>query len=97
MPVYFSQCWSICIALSHIDFQIQVMFFPSDNEWKTRYENQTELNQQLQKQILVLQDKVDEATKTYKESKSTKGIGTLSISDRDKMDAILQAISNSFS
>ena len=38
------------------------------NEWKTRYETQVELNQQLEKQIIVLQDKIDEAKRTLKES-----------------------------
>ncbi|NWW77329.1 CC169 protein, partial [Climacteris rufus] len=30
-----------------------------DNEWKTRYETQVELNKQLEKQINILQDKVE--------------------------------------
>ena len=39
------------------------------NEWKTRYDTQCEMNQQLAKQCLVLQDKVEESKKTVKESK----------------------------
>ena len=42
----------------------------SDNEWKTRYETQSELNQQLEKQILLLQDKVEEARRMFKEGES---------------------------
>ncbi|NXD95623.1 CC169 protein, partial [Chaetorhynchus papuensis] len=30
-----------------------------DNEWKTRYETQVELNKQLEKQINILRDKVE--------------------------------------
>ncbi|NXH30106.1 CC169 protein, partial [Myiagra hebetior] len=30
-----------------------------DNEWKTRYETQVELNKQLERQINILQDKVE--------------------------------------
>ncbi|XP_064637740.1 coiled-coil domain-containing protein 169-like isoform X2 [Lineus longissimus] len=33
------------------------------NEWKTRFETQLEMNQQLDKQILLLQDKIDMAKK----------------------------------
>ncbi|RUS85030.1 hypothetical protein EGW08_007214 [Elysia chlorotica] len=39
------------------------------NEWKTRYETQTEMNQQLEKQILMLQDKVEDARRNLKEGK----------------------------
>ena len=46
------------------------MPLPPDNEWKTRHENQAELNQQLNKQILILQEKLEQAQKTFKESKS---------------------------
>ncbi|XP_013388888.1 coiled-coil domain-containing protein 169-like [Lingula anatina] len=42
------------------------------NEWKTRYETQVEMNQQLEKQVLVLQEKADEARKTLKEGKTAK-------------------------
>ncbi|GFR64587.1 coiled-coil domain-containing protein 169-like [Elysia marginata] len=38
------------------------------NEWKTRYETQTEMNQQLEKQILMLQDKVEDARRNLKEA-----------------------------
>ncbi|KAK3785512.1 hypothetical protein RRG08_048646 [Elysia crispata] len=38
------------------------------NEWKTRYETQTEMNQQLDKQILMLQDKVEDARRNLKEA-----------------------------
>ncbi len=37
------------------------------NEWKTRFETQVEMNQQLEKQIILLQDKVEEARKNLKE------------------------------
>ena len=45
-----------------------VLIIFKGNEWKTRYETQVELNQQLEKQIIVLQDKIDEAKRTLKES-----------------------------
>uniref|UniRef100_A0A2C9KRX4 Uncharacterized protein n=1 Tax=Biomphalaria glabrata TaxID=6526 RepID=A0A2C9KRX4_BIOGL len=38
------------------------------NEWKTRFETQTEMNQQLEKQILMLQEKVEEAKRNLKEA-----------------------------
>ena len=41
----------------------------SDSEWKTRYETQLEMNQQLSKQSLLLQNKVEEARRSFKESK----------------------------
>nr|XP_022321993.1 uncharacterized protein LOC111123743 isoform X2 [Crassostrea virginica] len=37
------------------------------NEWKTRYETQTEINEQLERQILVLQNKVQEAKANLKD------------------------------
>ncbi|XP_077984207.1 coiled-coil domain-containing protein 169-like isoform X2 [Glandiceps talaboti] len=36
------------------------------NEWKTRFETQEELNQQLEKQILMFREKVDEAKRNAK-------------------------------
>ena len=42
----------------------------ADNEWKTRYETQVEMNQQLEKQSILLQDKIVDARGTVKESKS---------------------------
>ncbi|KAL5012890.1 hypothetical protein ScPMuIL_011441 [Solemya velum] len=38
------------------------------NEWKTRYETQDEINEQLERQILVLQNKVEEAKKNLKDA-----------------------------
>ncbi|CAL1544406.1 unnamed protein product, partial [Lymnaea stagnalis] len=38
-----------------------------NNEWKTRFETQTEMNQQLEKQILMLQEKVEDAKRNLKE------------------------------
>ena len=40
------------------------------NEWKTRYESQCEMNQQLEKQIIVLSDKVEDSRRTLKDSTS---------------------------
>ncbi|XP_074654582.1 coiled-coil domain-containing protein 169-like isoform X1 [Tubulanus polymorphus] len=40
------------------------------NEWKTRYEMQLEINQQLQKQIFLLQDKIEQAKKASKDINS---------------------------
>ena len=40
------------------------------NEWKTRYESQTEMNNQLERQILRLQDKIDEHSRTLSDSES---------------------------
>lgn len=37
------------------------------NEWKTRYETQTEINEQLERQILNLQNKVQEAKSNLKD------------------------------
>nr|XP_022322007.1 coiled-coil domain-containing protein 169-like isoform X16 [Crassostrea virginica] len=39
------------------------------NEWKTRYETQTEINEQLERQILVLQNKVQEAKANLKDAR----------------------------
>ncbi|KAJ8297888.1 hypothetical protein KUTeg_024419 [Tegillarca granosa] len=39
------------------------------NEWKTRFETQQEINEQLDKQIIALQEKVDEAKRNLKEAK----------------------------
>ncbi|VDI69522.1 Hypothetical predicted protein [Mytilus galloprovincialis] len=40
------------------------------NEWKTRYETQTEINEQLERQILNLQNKVQEAKSNLKDGKT---------------------------
>nr|XP_034303181.1 coiled-coil domain-containing protein 169 isoform X17 [Crassostrea gigas] len=39
------------------------------NEWKTRYETQTEINEQLERQILMLQNKVQEAKANLKDAR----------------------------
>ncbi|XP_070552209.1 coiled-coil domain-containing protein 169-like isoform X4 [Ptychodera flava] len=41
------------------------------NEWKTRYETQEELNQQLEKQILMFREKVDQAKLMAKEGRNS--------------------------
>ncbi|XP_041357212.1 coiled-coil domain-containing protein 169-like isoform X2 [Gigantopelta aegis] len=38
------------------------------NEWKTRFETQEEMNQQLERQIVLLQSKVEEAKKNLREA-----------------------------
>ncbi|XP_067661623.1 coiled-coil domain-containing protein 169-like isoform X3 [Haliotis asinina] len=38
------------------------------NEWKTRFETQQEMNQQLERQILIFQNKVEEARKNVREA-----------------------------
>ncbi|KAH9513944.1 hypothetical protein Btru_031806 [Bulinus truncatus] len=38
------------------------------NEWKTRFETQTEMNQQLEKQILMLQEKIEDSKRNLKEA-----------------------------
>lgn len=35
-------------------------FFILDNEWKTRFETQQQMNNQLEKQILLLRDKLEQ-------------------------------------
>ncbi|XP_048774422.1 coiled-coil domain-containing protein 169-like isoform X12 [Ostrea edulis] len=40
------------------------------NEWKTRYETQTEINEQLDRQILMLQNKVQEAKANLKDARA---------------------------
>ncbi|KAK3597690.1 hypothetical protein CHS0354_040065 [Potamilus streckersoni] len=40
------------------------------NEWKTRFETQEEMNQQLEKQIITLQDKVEDAKRNLKDAKA---------------------------
>lgn len=40
------------------------------NEWKTRFETQQEMNQQLERQIIMLQDKVEEAKRNLKDGKN---------------------------
>nr|XP_006822285.1 PREDICTED: coiled-coil domain-containing protein 169-like [Saccoglossus kowalevskii] len=41
------------------------------NEWKTRYETQEELNQQLEKQILMLKDKIDDAKQSARDGNTS--------------------------
>lgn len=41
------------------------------NEWKTRFETQEEMNQQLQQQTIILMEKVEEAKANFKESVHT--------------------------
>ncbi|XP_061184729.1 coiled-coil domain-containing protein 169-like isoform X9 [Saccostrea echinata] len=41
------------------------------NEWKTRYETQSEINEQLERQILMLQNKVQEAKANLKDAGKT--------------------------
>ncbi|XP_045203069.1 coiled-coil domain-containing protein 169-like isoform X20 [Mercenaria mercenaria] len=40
------------------------------NEWKTRFETQEEMNQQLERQIIMLQDKIEEAKRNLKDAKN---------------------------
>lgn len=40
------------------------------SEWKTRFETQVEMNQQLHLQALVLAEKVEEAKRNLKDSKN---------------------------
>merc|ERR1711976_917420 len=44
------------------------------NEWKTRYETQVEMNQQLEKQALLLATKVEESKRTLKDLKMPKTV-----------------------
>jgi len=37
------------------------------NEWKTRFETQEEMNQQLERQMIMLQDKIEEAKRNLKD------------------------------
>ncbi len=48
---------------------VTVAFFYAANEWKTRFETQREMNQQLEKEIDLLLEKIEDANRTYKESK----------------------------
>ncbi|KAL8603180.1 hypothetical protein ACOMHN_032626 [Nucella lapillus] len=41
------------------------------NEWKTRFETQQEMNQQLERQVLMLQDKVEDARRNLREANRT--------------------------
>nr|KAG5705469.1 hypothetical protein BaRGS_004596 [Batillaria attramentaria] len=41
------------------------------NEWKTRFETQQEMNQQLERQIILLQNKVEEARRNLREANKT--------------------------
>ena len=41
----------------------------ADNEWKTRYETQIELNQQLERQINGLKERTEEARTNIRDSK----------------------------
>ncbi|XP_052793840.1 coiled-coil domain-containing protein 169-like isoform X31 [Mya arenaria] len=41
------------------------------NEWKTRFETQEEMNQQLERQIIMLQDKIEEAKRNLKDAGKT--------------------------
>ncbi|XP_070196996.1 uncharacterized protein [Littorina saxatilis] len=41
------------------------------NEWKTRFETQEEMNQQLERQIILLQNKVEEARRNLREATKT--------------------------
>ncbi|XP_052278821.1 coiled-coil domain-containing protein 169-like isoform X5 [Dreissena polymorpha] len=42
------------------------------NEWKTRFETQEEMNQQLERQIIMLQDKIEEAKRNLKDEETVK-------------------------
>lgn len=44
------------------------MIIVTDNEWKTRFESQTAMNEQLEKQILLLQERQTEARNNIRES-----------------------------
>ena len=47
---------------------MQVISIATDNEWKTRHESQAEMNEQLQKQIVLLQERQTEARTNIRES-----------------------------
>ena len=54
--------WSIYIInsvdKSNFHFILYVVFPAVDNEWKTRFETQQEMNNQLEKQVVLLRDKL---------------------------------------
>ena len=49
--------------------KITRFLFLIGNEWKTRFENQEEINRQLEKQIAVLEKKLDETKNMSKNGK----------------------------
>ena len=65
---------SCCFRLQihvHVCDIIRAFLLPG-NEWKTRYETQVEMNQQLEKQAILLQDKIVDARSTLKDSEHDK-------------------------
>ena len=44
----------------------------ADNEWKTRYQTQHQINEQLEKQRIMLQDKLQNFEKSSKNGKESK-------------------------
>ena len=47
------------------------MFFYVDNEWKTRFETQQEMNDQLEKQVILLRDKLGQLKIPSRDGKLT--------------------------
>ena len=58
------------VTLQSCDVCWQV--FVAGNEWKTRYETQVEMNQQLEKQTILLRDKIVDARSTLKDSTTSR-------------------------
>ena len=53
-----------------------------DNEWKTRYETQHQINEQLEKQKIMLQDKLDSFKESSKSGKISLQLSLLIIQDQ---------------
>lgn len=56
------------------------MFFYVDNEWKTRFETQQEMNDQLEKQVILLRDKLGQLKIPSRDGKLTTAFSSVSCS-----------------
>lgn len=51
--------------------RLKIVFFYVDNEWKTRFETQQEMNDQLEKQVILLRDKLGQLKIPSRDGKLT--------------------------
>ena len=60
---------NLLILIKNKLVKVTRFLFLIGNEWKTRFENQEEINRQLEKQIAVLEKKLDETKNMSKNGK----------------------------
>ena len=61
-----------------LDVTLKISVFYVDNEWKTRFETQQEMNDQLEKQVILLRDKLGQLKIPSRDGKLTIAFSSVS-------------------